>query len=319
MRLSVVHRTLYQYGDTVTTSHHEARLSPRDSEFQRTLSHELMVTPAPEARRRRFDYFGNRTVHFSISEPHRSLEVRASSVVEVTPLRPPLLSTTPPWESVRDRLHADRRRDALDAYAMCFDSPHVQVVPEVSAYARPSFERGRPVLEAVGDLMGRIYNEFAYDPRATEVSTPLVTLLQDRRGVCQDFAHLAIGCLRSVGLPARYVSGYLLTRPPPGKPKLVGADASHAWFATFIPEYGWVDFDPTNNLIPSDEHVTIAYGRDFADVTPIRGVILGGGQHELSVAVDVNSVDEAPAQPQDLELAYAQSDDTGISSTTSRP
>jgi len=314
VKLRVVHRTLYQYGDTVTTSHHEARLAPRESEFQRTLSHELSVSPTPEARRRRFDYFGNRTVHFSLSDPHRSLEVRAASVVEVSPQRPPLLSTTPPWESVRDRLRADLRRDALDAYAMCFDSPHVQVTREVSAYAGESFLRGRPVLEAVGDLMGRIYREFTYDPRATDVSTPLETLLRERRGVCQDFAHLAIGCLRSVGLPARYVSGYLLTRPPPGKPKLVGADASHAWFATFIPEYGWVDFDPTNNLIPSDEHVTIAYGRDFADVTPIRGVILGGGQHELTVEVDVN-----PVPDEESALAQADSGETAISSTTSRP
>jgi transglutaminase-like putative cysteine protease len=315
MKLCVVHRTLYQYGDAVTTSHHEARLAPRDTELQRTLSHELVITPAPEARRRRFDYFGNRTVHFSLSEPHRSLEVRATSTVEARPLRPPLLATTPAWESVRDRLRVDRRRDVLDAYSMCFDSPHVHVGHEVADYAAPSFEQGRPVLEAVGHLMARIHEEFTYDPRATEVSTPLVTLLQDRRGVCQDFAHLAIGCLRAVGLPARYVSGYLLTRPPPGKIKLIGADASHAWFSTFIPEYGWVDFDPTNNLIPSDEHITIAYGRDFADVTPIRGVILGGGQHELTVAVDVNQVDDVVGERD----AQFESDETAISSTTSSP
>ncbi len=314
MKLRVVHRTRYQYGDAVTTSHHEARLTPRESEFQRTLSHELAVSPAPEARRRRFDYFGNRVVHFSLSEPHRALEVRASSVIEVTPRRRPLLSTTPAWESVRERLRADLRRDALDAYEMCFDSPHVQATREVSAYAHTSFLRGRPVLEAVNDLMGRIHREFTYDPRATDVSTPLETLLRERRGVCQDFAHLAIGCLRAVGLPARYVSGYLLTRPPPGKPKLIGADASHAWFATFIPEYGWVDFDPTNDLIPSDEHVTVAHGRDFADVTPIRGVILGGGQHELSVEVDVDLLPDDEGT-----RAQAGSDETEISSTTSSP
>jgi transglutaminase-like putative cysteine protease len=145
--------------------------------------------------------------------------------------------------------------------------------------------------------MGRIHREFRYDARATDVSTPIETLLRDRCGVCQDFAHLAIGCLRALGLPGRYVSGYLLTRPPPGKPKLVGADASHAWFAAFIPEHGWVDFDPTNDVIPSDEHVTIAFGRDFSDVTPIRGVILGCGQHELTVAVDVNPVEDGAPVP----------------------
>lgn len=292
MKLRVVHRTLYRYGDAVTTSHHEARLSPRDSEAQRTLRHEIIVSPLPEARRRRFDYFGNRAVHFSLSEPHRWLEVVATSVVEVTPLRPPPVSASVPWEDVRDLLALDRKRDSLDAYAMAFQSPLIPHVDGVYEYAALSFAPGRPVLEAVLDLMARIYREFIYDPRATEVSTPLSEVLELRRGVCQDFAHFGIACLRSHGLPGRYVSGYLLTRPPPGKTKLVGADASHAWFATFVPEYGWVDFDPTNNVIPQGEHVTIAYGRDFADVTPIRGVILGGGQHQLSVSVDVDTFDE---------------------------
>lgn len=292
MKLQVIHRTLYQYHDAVTTSHHEARLSPRESENQRTLKHDLVITPEPEMRRRRFDYFGNRTIHFSIAEPHNELEVRATSVVEINPARPVDLSAAPAWESVRDRLRSDRRRDMLDAYAMCFESSLIARDNTVRAYAMESFDEGRPLLSAAYDLMGRIHRDFTYDPAATDVSTPLTTLLEKRRGVCQDFAHLAIGCLRCMGLPARYVSGYLLTRPPPGKTKLVGADASHAWFSTFVPEYGWVDFDPTNNLIPGSEHITLAYGRDFADVTPIRGVILGGGQHELSVAVDVDQVDE---------------------------
>jgi len=296
MKLRVVHRTLYRYGDVVTTSHHEARLSPRDSEAQRTLQHEIVIDPVPEARRRRFDYFGNRAVHFSVSEPHRSLEVVARSVVEITPLRPPPLSGTVSWENVRDLLQFDRHRDSLDAYAMAFPSPLVPTIEGVFEYARDSFTPGRPVLEAVSDLVARIHEEFAYDPRATEISTPLADVLRQKRGVCQDFAHFAIACLRSHGLPGRYVSGYLLTRPPPGKPKLVGADASHAWFATFVPEHGWVDFDPTNNVIPEGEHVTAAYGRDFSDVTPIRGVILGGGAHQLSVAVDVDSCDDDDEQ-----------------------
>jgi transglutaminase-like putative cysteine protease len=292
MRLSVTHRTTYSYGDAVTTSHHEARLAPREGETQRTVAHELSISPTPEARRRRFDFFGNRTVHFSLSEPHRSLSVIARSIVELRPTLTPDLRASPAWENVRDRLRSDRRRDVLDAYAMTFDSPYVQASAELLAFSSPFFERGRPLLEAVQHLVATIYEEFTYDPRATDVSTPIIEVLHQRRGVCQDFAHLAIGCLRSRGLAARYVSGYLMTRPPPGKTKLVGADASHAWFATFMPEFGWVDFDPTNNVMPAGEHVTIAHGRDFSDVTPIRGVILGGGHHQLSVAVDVDALDD---------------------------
>jgi transglutaminase-like putative cysteine protease len=291
MKLKVVHRTTYHYGEPVTTSHHEARLAPRDSLHQHTLTHTLGVTPEPEARRRRFDYFGNRAVHFSLSEPHRELDVLAESVVEVTALRPLVLEASPPWEGVSQRLRGDRRRDTLDAFAMSLESPHVSLLPELFEYGAASFAAGCPVLEAVRDLVRRIYAEFTYDARATDISTPLAEVLEHRRGVCQDFAHLAIGCLRVRGLAARYVSGYLLTRPPTGGQKRVGADASHAWFAAFVPEHGWVDFDPTNDMMPSDEHVTVAFGRDFADVTPIRGVILGGGQHELAVAVDVSSVD----------------------------
>ncbi len=291
MKLSVTHRTTYRYMDAVTTSHHEVRLAPRDTENQRALSHELTVLPVPDARRRRFDYFGNRALHFSISEPHRALEVVSTSVVEVSPVAKPRLDATPPWEQVRARLRVDRRRDVLDAYAMTFDSPHVVVSEALFEYGAPSFGGGRPALEVVRDLVGRIHRDFAYDPRATDISTPLAEVLAQRRGVCQDFAHLAIGCLRAQGLAARYVSGYLLTRPPPGRPKRVGADASHAWFSTFVPDAGWVDFDPTNDLIPSDEHVTVAYGRDFADVTPMRGVIHGGGgTHQLNVAVDVDEI-----------------------------
>jgi transglutaminase-like putative cysteine protease len=290
MKLRVVHRTTYRYGEPVTTSHHEARLSPRDREIQRVLSHDVTVTPAPEARRRRFDYFGNRTISFSLSEPHRELEVLSRSLVELSEALPPLLDRSPPWEQVRDQLRADHHRDVLDAFAMTFESPHVPILDELREYALPSFPAQRPMLVAVRDLVARIHADFSYDPSATDISTPVLEVLHARRGVCQDFAHVAIACLRALGLPGRYVSGYLLTRPPPGKPKLIGADASHAWFATFVPGQGWLDFDPTNDVLPSDEHVSIAFGRDFDDVTPIRGVILGGGQHELSVAVDVDPV-----------------------------
>jgi transglutaminase-like putative cysteine protease len=287
MRLRVQHRTAYRYGETVTTSRHEARLSPRAHEQQQVVSHQIEIVPRPAFRRRRFDYFGNRVLHFSLDEPHQALEVLSVSVVDLFPPRPLDLARAPAWEAVRDRLRSDRRRDVLDAYEMTFASPHVKWSAELAAYAAPSFPAGRPVLEAAGDLVHRIHADFIYDATATEVSTPVLEVLAARRGVCQDFAHLAIGCLRALGLAGRYVSGYLLTRPPPGKPRLVGADASHAWFSTWVPELGWIDFDPTNDLIPGEEHVTLGHGRDFSDVTPIRGVILGGGAHQVNVSVDV--------------------------------
>jgi transglutaminase-like putative cysteine protease len=293
VKLRVLHKTAYGYSEPVSTSHHEAHLAPRDSEVLRTLAHDVAITPSPSVRRERFDYFGNRALHFSIREPHRELDVVSQSLVELTPQLPPVLAATPSWEEVRGRLGSDRRRDVLDAYAFTFDSPMLRgavAAPEVADYAAPSFVAGRPVLEAARDLTRRIHADFRYDSEATEVATPVREVLRRRRGVCQDFAHLQIACLRAQGLAARYVSGYLLTRPPAGRPKLVGADASHAWVGTFVPDFGWVDFDPTNDLVPTDEHVTVAWGRDFSDVTPVKGVILGGGKHEVRVSVDVSVV-----------------------------
>ncbi len=291
MKLRVTHRTTYSYPETVTTSHHEARLSPREQENQRSVTHHIEIIPAPAIRRRRFDYFGNRALHFALSEPHRSLDVLATSVVDV---RAPLLfdpARTPTWESVRDRLRSDRRRDVLDAYQMSFESPRITLLPELLVYASPSFAPNRPVLDAVRDLNQRIHDDFAYDSTATNVATPLSEVMTRRRGVCQDLSHVMVGCLRAIGLAGRYVSGYLRTLPPPGKPRLIGADASHAWVATWVPELGWVDFDPTNAMIPGADHVTIAFGRDFSDVTPIRGVILGGGAHTHTVSVDVAALE----------------------------
>jgi transglutaminase-like putative cysteine protease len=290
VKLRVVHRTGYAYSEPVSTSHHEGHLAPRDGEGRRTLVHDVAITPPPSLRRERFDYFGNRTLHFSLREPHRALEVVTTSVVDLTALPPPPLEASPPWESVRDRVSGDRRRDLLDAYAFVFDSPLVKASPTFRQYAAASFPPGRPLLQAVRELTSRLRADFTYDPAATEVSTPLAEVFRRRRGVCQDFAHLQIAGLRALGLPARYVSGYLLTHPPPGRARLIGADASHAWVSVFVPDLGWVDFDPTNDLIPSDEHVTVAHGRDFSDVTPLKGVILGGGRHEVKVSVDVQPV-----------------------------
>lgn len=290
MKLKVIHKTAYAYTDAVSTSHHLAHLAPRGGEGRHMFSHDVAITPQPSVTRERLDFFGNRTLYFSVREPHRSLEVVATSVVDIAPLRPPRLDTSPPWNEIRDRLRRDRRRDLLDAYAFTFDSPYARVTPELFDYAQPSFPEGRALLLGVRDLTHRIYEDFEYDPTATDVTTALDVVMRLRRGVCQDFAHVQIACLRAMGLPARYVSGYLVTHPPPGRPRLVGADASHAWVTVFAPDIGWTDFDPTNDLLPSDEHVTVAHGRDFSDVTPLKGVILGGGRHEVRVSVDVEPI-----------------------------
>lgn len=291
MRLRIVHRTTYDYAELATTSHHEARLTPRQSETQRTVTHELEIAPESATRRPRFDYFGNRTTYFCMTEPHRRLDVVATSLVDTTAPELPELGRSPAWEVVRERLVNDTRRDVLLATQMRYASPLVPLLSALTDYARPSFPSDCPILVGAADLMSRLHRDFAYDPTATTPTTPLGQILECRRGVCQDFSHVMLGCLRQMGLAARYVSGYLRTRPPPGHPRLVGADATHAWVSVWVPEHGWVDFDPTNNLCPSDEHITLAFGRDFSDVTPLRGVILGGGQHRLEVSVDVEAME----------------------------
>jgi transglutaminase-like putative cysteine protease len=246
------------------------------------------VVPSPTAYAEGVDYFGNRVSRFSIEEPHAALEVTAASEVTVSPPDPvPDLGSSPAWEAALASSLLAEGSAAIDARALALESPLITAVPALERYARPSFPAGRPLLAAVAELMGRIHGEFTYDPHFTTVATPLAEVLEHRRGVCQDFAHLAIGCLRSIGLPARYVSGYIETLPPPGRPRMVGADASHAWFAVHVPGGGWVDFDPTNNQLPSDQHITVAWGRDYGDVNPLKGVVLGGGKHKLQVSVDV--------------------------------
>jgi transglutaminase-like putative cysteine protease len=293
MKLRVVHETAYDYDESVTTSHHELHLEPRIAHGQAVLSHRIAITPAPEAVHDRVDYFDNRASYFSLHVPHRTLRIVATSEVHLEGRRQLTLSPRPSgWEEARDRIARDRRPEVLRAYEMTFVSRYARPDDALREYALPSFPAGRPLLEAARDLTRRIHAEFAYDPNATDISTPLAEVLRQRRGVCQDFAHLEIGCLRSLGLPGRYVSGYLMTAPPPGQPRLVGADASHAWASTFCPDTGWVDFDPANDVVPSERHVTIACGRDFGDVTPVRGVILGGGRHVVRVAVDVTAVEQ---------------------------
>jgi transglutaminase-like putative cysteine protease len=223
----------------------------------------------------------------TVAGAHRQLQVISRNRVAVTPPFIPDATETPAWESVRGLCRTDRSVRVLEAGEFMFASPLAGSDPVFAAYAEPSFPSGRPILSAVLDLTNRIFNEFKFDPTATTVSTPLAQVLEKRRGVCQDFAHLQIACLRSLGLPARYVSGYLETLPPPGQPKLVGTDASHAWVAFFCPGIGWIDVDPTNNLLPSMQHVTLGWGRDFSDISPVRGVLTGGENHALSVGVDV--------------------------------
>jgi transglutaminase-like putative cysteine protease len=293
MKVRVVHKTTYQYGQAVASSQHEAHLAPRDGRSQACLSHSVRITPIPGTLRERRDYFDNRTLYFGIHELHRSMEVLAESEILVREREHSLLLDKTSWETARDVVAVDRHVESLAAYGFVFDSPYVnQARRELLAFARPSFSTGRPLLEAVAELTERIFEELTYDTTATDTSTPLSEVVQQRRGVCQDFAHFQIGCLRAMGLPARYVSGYLSTTPPPDRPRLIGCDASHAWISTYLPTVGWVDFDPVNNVIPEERHVTVAYGRDYGDVTPVRGVLVGGGRHLVRVSVDVAPFEE---------------------------
>jgi transglutaminase-like putative cysteine protease len=288
----ITHHTTYVYSEPVSLCHNLGHLTPRNGSRQSCLHSRLLVSPVPAVTSESVDYFGNRMTFFTIQEPHRELTVSAHQVTEVWPFDAPAPSATPPWEVVRDLLRGDTSAAGLDAYQFTFDSSYIKGAPDLTAYATASFAPDRPVLEAVLDLTHRIHKDFRYDPAATTVTTPLHRILSTRRGVCQDFAHLEIGCLRSLGLAARYVSGYLLTMPPPGQARLVGADASHAWASFYCPGAGWIDVDPTNDLIPSDKHIVLAWGRDYGDVSPIKGVILGGGQHSVKVSVDVVPAEE---------------------------
>jgi transglutaminase-like putative cysteine protease len=279
------HKTTFSYEEVVSVSHHVLHLRPRLHPQQTCLASDTIVEPAPAVESVRDDYFGNPVQHLTVQEPHRVLVVDAHARVEVRGATEGLaLDASTPWESIRDQL-ADH--DALEAYEYVFASPYVVDDEDVRNYTLQSFTPGRPILAATMDLTERIFRDFEYRGGVSDVSTPVSEVFAMRQGVCQDFAHLEIACLRSLGLAARYVSGYLLTRPPEGKKKLVGSDASHAWVSVFAGDAGWIDFDPTNNMVPGLGHITFAWGRDYGDVSPINGFIVGGGAHEVSVAVDV--------------------------------
>lgn len=291
VRYHVLHDTRYEYRQPVGESRQLLRLTPRSRPGQRLLAHRIAIDPEPTRVDSFTDAFGNLVRALHLEADHDRLVVRAESWVELNAAAPPALADSPPWEAVREALayHPRRRLDPaiLEATGFVFESTHVRIKRELADYAAASFASGTPLLAAVDGLMRQIQRDFAFDPGATTVSTPVTEVFENRRGVCQDFAHLMLSCLRSTGLAARYVSGYLLTRPPTGKPRLVGADATHAWVSVCCPGHGWVDFDPTNAVIPALEHITIGWGRDFADISPLRGVILGGGGHEPEIAVTV--------------------------------
>jgi transglutaminase-like putative cysteine protease len=289
-RYKISHATRYEYEALVLHAHHLAYLKPRTTPVQRVEDYALLVDPIPVTLTPLHDYFGNECHEIELLSAHDALTVTCSSVVELVAAEGDLdHDQTPSWETVAARLAADHGRSAFREF--CFDSPLVRAHRQLAEYAAPSFTPKRPLVSALLELNRRIYDEFTYDNTVSDVATPLAQVLEHRRGVCQDFAHLMLGCLRSLGLSGRYVSGYLETLPPPGKARLVGADASHAWASAYVPDYGWLDLDPTNGIMPGERHITLAYGRDFSDVSPLRGVVLGGGSHSLSVSVDVEPLD----------------------------
>jgi len=298
----IEHDTRYVHAAPVSMSQHVAYLAPRRLARQTVHEYALDVDPGPADQVQRIDYYGNAVTQFTILRRYTELRVRATSLVEVRPADSAIdPDASPAWEEVRALGAFRRGARADDAAQFRFASPYVQPAEDLAAFARPSFSPGRPLLAAAIELMQRIHDEFQFDPGATTITTPVSRVLAERHGVCQDFAHLQIACLRSLGIAARYTSGYLLTDPPPGSPRLIGADASHAWLSVCCPRHGWVDLDPTNAVLPGVRHVTIAWGRDYGDVSPLRGVVLGGGEHELIVGVSV--VPATPLTPDEARTA----------------
>jgi transglutaminase-like putative cysteine protease len=287
----IAHRTAYKYKYPVSVGNHVACLKPRTLLHHQLVRSELRIQPLPATRTERVDYFGNLLCFFTVQEPHKELVVEAQSEVIMERNATPWPEQSLPWEKAARLLPDDHSSVGLEAYQFRFESPRIRIRPEFASYALQSFTPGRPMLDALLDLTARIHKDFRFDSKVTNVRTPTEEVFRKRRGVCQDFAHLQIACLRSLNIAARYVSGYLRTYPPPGQPRLVGADASHAWVSAYCPGIGWLDMDPTNNVVPSNGHVTLAWGRDYGDVSPLRGLILGGGAHTLKVAVDMEPLD----------------------------
>lgn len=286
VRYYIRHRTAYRYSGRIDLCHSLAHLRPREDEGQELTSHKIEVTPEPKFQRERSDYFGNRTNYFAIQQSHDSLEVTATTTVIKPDITPGLPIAGLAWDRAKVPANA---KDASGVRIGNYLLP-TKACPRLGAatdFLRPSLTPGRDLMEMVNEFMGRVYREFQYVPGATDTTTPLEKVLKQRQGVCQDFAHVMIAALRSVGMPVRYVSGYLETLPPPGQKKLQGADATHAWIEVYSPACGWVGFDPTNNKIPAGQHIKICHGRDYFDVQPLKGIFLGTGTQELMVQVDV--------------------------------
>jgi transglutaminase-like putative cysteine protease len=294
MIFEVSHRTHYRYSTPVAQSQHLVHMTPRAVTHQTTLRHNLIVEPAPAMRYDGVDGFGNPFVILDVEVPHKELVLHARSSIETHAPPAADFAATTSWDRLDEKMATPDGGCDLDIIQYRCTTQLTGASLAIADYARGSFPQGRPVLDGAMDLTRRIFADFRFDPGATDVSTPVEKVFEQRRGVCQDFAHLALAALRALRVPSRYVSGYILTRPPPGQIKLAGADASHAWISVWSPETGWRDFDPTNGIAVSEEHITIAYGRDYNDVSPISGVLLGGGAHAVSVGVDVVILDAAP-------------------------
>jgi transglutaminase-like putative cysteine protease len=289
-RFRVAHHNIYRYDAAVSVNYGEARLLPRDTPGQRVIEATLRILPEPDDKSERLDPYGNRVVWFSLGQPHTLLEIESTALIER--LAPEIPDESPPWEMVTEAMETSADPETILAREFRLASQFVPIETGAIDYARASFTPGRPILDALADLSARVREDFAYSPAATDISTPLTEVLRERHGVCQDFAHLCLSGLRGLGFAARYVSGWLETEPPPGVEPLQGADASHAWIAVHVPGLGWVDYDPTNGAASGSGHLTLAWGRDFADVTPLKGVIYGGGRHVLEVGVTVERLDQ---------------------------
>jgi len=279
LKYRITHTTEYQYDESVGRCYNLANVVPRDTDRQECHSNQLKVSPIPAHANKRQDYFGNIAYYFTVQKSHRALAITSESEVQLHDKNfEPALEFGLSCQTVKERLFDSQDAATLLAREFLLDSPMIKATEPLKSYAQDLFTSDRPLLSAVRELTTRIFKEFTYDPGFTTVATPLSEVMEHKRGVCQDFAHFAIGCLRSLGFPARYVSGYLETLPAPGQEKLIGADATHAWFAVYSPGEGWFEFDPTNNNMAGTQHIVTAWGRDYSDVTPLRGVIFGGGE-----------------------------------------
>lgn len=288
----VRHETRYDYSAPVAHAHHLLHLSPRETAWQKTLSHRLDIQPVVGNYSEDRDAFGNRVTRIEIARPHRQLQVTGHSQIELMPRPQPAAHESLSWERVRDDLtYRSRPRTVkeLEVAAYRVESPHARIKNAFGEFVEDCFPHGRPILMCAEALMHKLHQEFTYDPTATTVGTSVASILETRRGVCQDFTHLMIACLRSRGLSARYVSGYLRTIAPEDGKALTGADASHAWVSVYAPPFDWVDLDPTNDVRVNTDHITLGWGRDFSDVSPVRGVIIGGGEHTVTVGVTVQA------------------------------